>query len=320
MPRLSMIVCPFALALALAVPSAVAQETTPAEGTGVEQTKPVEITSVGLVAHLHRPEGAGPHPAVLLLGGSGGGIGWQDEMGALLAERGFVALALAYFGMEGLPDELERIPIEYVEHGLTFLRLQPDVDSLRVGVGGVSKGGELALLIASMHEEVRAVAAFVPSGLVFQSIAEGFPTTSSWSYRGSEVPFVPYGAVESPRALADYYIAGIERADPATLEAATIPVERIAGPVLILSGREDNLWPSTMLGERVIERLDSHAFPHAHEHVAYEDAGHLISSVREEDVSRRGGTQAGNREAQLDARRRFLEFFERHLARPAGAP
>jgi dienelactone hydrolase len=288
--------------LALSGLSAVAQE-----------VESVDVSSAGLVARLHRPAAPGPHPAVLVLGGSGGGIGWQDETAALLAERGFVALALAYFGMEGLPAELERIPLEYVEHGLSYLRLQGDVDSLRVGVAGVSKGGELALLVASMHEEIRAVAVFVPSGIVFQSIAEGFPRTSSWSHGGGEVPFVPYGSVESASALADYYVAGIEQADSATLAAATIPVERIAGPIFLLSGRDDNLWPSTLLSERVIERLEANDFAHPHEHVAYGDAGHLISSVREEDVSRRGGTEAGNRRAQVDARERFLEFFERHL-------
>lgn len=281
--------------------------------TSGQEPEPLDVSSDGLVARLHRPAGPGPHPAVLLLGGSGGGIDWQDQTGALLAERGFVALALAYFGMEGLPEELERIPVEYVEHGLTYLSQRPEVDASRIGIGGVSKGGELALLVASMHPEIRAVATFVPSGVVFQSIAEGFPRTSSWTREEREVPFVPYGTVENPTALADYYRAGIEQASSQVLDAATIPVERIAGPILTLSGEDDNLWPSTDLGERVMARLEAHGFPHPHEHVAYPDAGHLISSVREEDVSRRGGTAEGNRAAQLDARERFLSFFERHL-------
>jgi dienelactone hydrolase len=291
------------LALALMSPRAAAQE--------------IESIDVGggLVAHLFRPAGEGPHPGVLLLGGSGGGIDWQDEMGEILARHGFETLALAYFGMEGLPRELEHIPLEYVEHGLTALRLQPDVDSLRLGVAGVSKGGELALLVASLHPEIRAVAAFVPSGVVFQSIAEGFPRTSSWSRGGREVPFVPYGQVADPRGILDFYVAGLQQADSSTVAAATIPVERINGPVLVLSGRGDNLWPSSRLGEMVIERLDRHRFPHEHTHIAYEDAGHLISNIREEDVSRRGGTEEGNRRAQVDAQQRFLDFWERHFRR-----
>jgi dienelactone hydrolase len=280
-----------------------------AQSPGAE---PIVVRAGGLVADVYVPDAAGRHPAVLLLGGSGGGLGWQRYMGALLAERGFVAMGLAWFGMEGLAPELERIPLEYVEHALTWLRLQPYVDSTRVGVGGVSKGGELALLLGSLRPEVRAVATFVPSGYVFQSIAPGYPRTSSWSYRGRDVPYVAYGSVSSPANLAALYRAGVEQAD--SLEAATITVERINGPLLLLSGREDTLWPSTWLSDRVVERLAAKGFVHPYEHVAYESAGHLISSIRDDDVTFRGGTQEGNRRAQVDGQRRFLEFFTRHLA------
>src|SRR4051812_19382598 len=39
--------------------------------------------STGYVAHIHRPSMVGPQrrgAAVILIGGSGGGIGWQDYM------------------------------------------------------------------------------------------------------------------------------------------------------------------------------------------------------------------------------------------------
>lgn len=292
----------------------------PSGGAGPARTRAVdgssgvdtiEVRSGGLIADVFVPPGAGPHPAVLLAGGSAGGIGWQRHMAQLLAERGFVAMALAYFGMEGLPPELERIPLEYFEHALTWLRLQPYVDSARVGIGGVSKGGELALLLASLRPELRAVAAFVPSGYVFQSIAEGFPRTSSWTYRGRELPFVAYGSVESPRSIGDFYRAGLQQAE--SLEPATIRVENINGPVLLLSGESDTLWPSADLSRGVVERLRAHGFAHAVEHVAYPDAGHLISSIRDDDSTGRGGTVEGNRRAQVDGQRRLLEFFERAL-------
>ncbi len=75
-----------------------------------EAVSKIAVEDGRLVANLHRPEGEGPFPALLLVGGSGGGIAWQDTLGALLAQDGFAALALAYFGLEGLPAELERIP------------------------------------------------------------------------------------------------------------------------------------------------------------------------------------------------------------------
>jgi dienelactone hydrolase len=265
----------------------------------------------GLVAHLHRPSGAGRAPAVILIGGSGGGIGWQDYMANLLAQRGFSALALGYFGMEGLPKELERIPIERFERAIRWLAAQPTVDSTRIGVGGVSKGGELALLLGSMFPQIRAVAAFVPSGFVHQSIAEGYPRTSSWTFQGRELPYVPYGSVPGATSTAELYLAGVKSLTGAALEEATIKVERINGPILMLSGKSDNLFGSATLAGLAEARLRAKGFGHPFEHIAYENAGHLISSIRSEDVTRRGGTAEGNTFAQRDGQRRFLEFFDR---------
>ena len=124
---------------------------------------------------------------------------------------------------------------------------------------------------------------------------------------------MPYGSVAQPRGIIDFYRAGIEQASPETIAAATIPVEEINGPILLLSGRDDNLWPSTELSERIVARLAEQGFGHPVEHKVYESAGLLISRVRDEDVSRRGGTDEGNRKAQLDARERMMTFLRRHL-------
>jgi dienelactone hydrolase len=180
----------------------------------------------------------------------------------------------------------------------------------------VSKGAEAALLLASRRPELRAVAAFAPSAVVFQSIAPGFPRTSSWTRGGIELAYVPYGARPEGGTLADIYRVGLR--DSAAVAAAVIPAERIVGPVLLLSGRDDTLWPSTTLGDMIVTRLRAHGFRHAVEHVAYEHAGHLISSIRTDDVTSRGGTAEGNSAAQRDGQRRFLEFFERALAAPGG--
>ncbi len=277
-----------------------------------EASAQLDVSGVGLVAHVVRPAAPGRYPAVLLVGGSGGGIDWQSQMARLLADRGVAAMALAYFRMPGLAEELERIPLEYIDQGLTLLRAQPYVDSTRVGIGGVSKGGELALLVASLRPEIRAVATFVPSGVVFQSITPTFGRSSSWSYRGQELPFVPYGEAPRGSPIVEYYRQGLAQISADSLEAATIKVDRINGPILLLSGRDDTLWPSTTLSDMVVDRLTAKGFPHAVEHIAYDDAGHLISSIRD-SVTQRGGTEAGNRAAQLDARRRFLGFFQTHL-------
>ena len=55
-----------------------------------------------------------------------------------------------------------------------------------------------------------------------------------------------------------------------------LPVERINGPVLLISGTDDAVWPSTVLSEFAVRRLRAHAHPHAVEHLVYDGAGHII--------------------------------------------
>jgi len=72
------------------------------------------------------PAAPGPHPGVLVWGGSEGGLGTENHA-ALLAAHGFAALALAYFAYGNLPPDLAHIPLEYVGTALDVLAAQPEV-------------------------------------------------------------------------------------------------------------------------------------------------------------------------------------------------
>src|SRR3954451_1885681 len=147
----------------------------------------VEIRELGLRGVLHRGEGAGPRPGVLVLGGSAGGA--PVETARLLAAEGISALALAYFGVAGAPPRLDCVPLETFDRGVELLAADRAVDPSRLGILGISKGGEAALLVASRRADIRAVVSFAGSGVVFQSPAFrlGVPT-SSWSADGRELP------------------------------------------------------------------------------------------------------------------------------------
>ncbi|HEX8259840.1 MAG TPA: hypothetical protein VF558_06050 [Rubrobacteraceae bacterium] len=60
----------------------------------------------GLVGTFFRPSTPGPHPAVIVLGGSDGGL--REGSAAVIARQGYATLALAYFGVEGLPPSWSR--------------------------------------------------------------------------------------------------------------------------------------------------------------------------------------------------------------------
>ena len=49
-------------------------------------------------------------PAIIILGGSEGGIKWAAYTSELIARQGFVTLAVPYFYMSELPPQLEEIP------------------------------------------------------------------------------------------------------------------------------------------------------------------------------------------------------------------
>ncbi len=239
-----------------------------------------QVRAQGLAGTLFRPPGRGPHPRVIVLSGSGGGL--PQGLAALLASHGYAALALAYFSYEHLPAELVTIPLEYFETGMRWLQAQQGVRDDRLGVVGTSRGGELALLLGATFPRVTAVVGYVPSGIVWGGIAEG-EERSAWTYRGRPLPFAPgLSPAEmeevyrhEPIPLTPTFLACLR--NPAVGEAVTIPVERTRGAILLISGQDDQMWPSTLFSEMVIARLRRQAFAHPYRHLSYTGAGHDIA-------------------------------------------
>jgi dienelactone hydrolase len=282
-----------------------------------------DIKEKGLVARLFEPAEAGKHPALLVLGGSEGGT--DDGEAALLASRGYTALALAYFGGEGLPPKLATIPLEYVEQAADWLKRQDSVDGDRLGLVGGSKGAELALLFAASHPEFRAVIAHSPSSVVWQGLS-GEPA-SSWSHHGKPLPFVPFlrtlanakpPAPGTPIHWVEHYRTSLEAVRDQS--AVAIPVEKIRGGVLFVSGQDDQLWPSALMADAMMQRLERAHFGYPYRHLSYPGAGHSIPSACIPTLLTvgtgrlaLGGTPEANAKAQADSRTKVLRFLKEML-------
>jgi pimeloyl-ACP methyl ester carboxylesterase len=243
------------------------------------------ITENGLRATLYQINGA-RRRVILCLGGSEGGLPFashEDRLQPLL-DLGHPVLCLAYFGVEGLPPSLEKIPLEYFERAFDWLSRQPDIINEYAIVGG-SKGGELALLLASRYPQVKAVVASVPSHVVWQGIPNGFPKSalgSSWSYAGKDLPFVPlqFSLALMMGVMTFRFRKAYEQSlrNQKRVAQASIPVEKIGAPVLLISGREDTMWPSTPMCEEIVNRLTANRFPFPYQHVVLE-SGHGVQSA-----------------------------------------
>jgi dienelactone hydrolase len=283
----------------------------------------VDVYENGLVAKLFEPETGAPHPGILVLGGSEGGINSAELRAALLASHGYAALAVAYYRMDDLPKMLAQIPLEYFKNAIDWMESRETVDNHKLGVMGWSKGGELALLLASRFSELRAVVAYVPSHVVWQGIGYG----SSWTYKGEPLPYVPYkpgaGGYDpqnptNPINLGELYLGSLDNQE--AVAQASIPVEDINGPVLLISGHDDQMWPSQLMAEKIISRLKEHNFTYQYDHLPYEQAGHGITSYywptsRPEipGFYSLGGTAEGDAQAQADSWPKVLQFFNNHL-------
>jgi uncharacterized protein len=285
-----------------------------------EDAKIIPVRDAGLVGALFRPAHPRKAGCLLVIGGSDGGLGWQGTMARALAQRGYCAFALAYFGMEGLPSSLSRIPIEYFSAGLDWLSRQPGVDSKRLGVVGYSKGAEAALLLGTLDSRLSFVAALVPSAYVFQAIGRGDPK-SSWTKGGGEVPFIPYDSAsnwaESGKPLAALYADSLRR-NASAIPRATIPIERIRGSIFLAAGAADWSWPSAEMVHAMTTRLANSRSTAIHRQLVYPNAGHSLAypdywvpiSVMPQGPTE---TVAGTGAARKDTWRELVRFIKANL-------
>ncbi len=240
-----------------------------------------DVAENGVLGQFYQPAGAGPFPAVIALVGSQGGLLRQSPK--VLAAHGYAVLSLAYFNYtspvdnSSLPDGLDMIPLEYFGKAIQWLQSQPGVDPGRIGLIGFSKGGMAALEIGAFYPQIKTVIVFGAPTYTWDGDAGG----SSFSYQGKPVPFassdsiskfdVPftqavYGG-KDPMSVMPAVVASIE-ADP-QLAAAIIPVEKINGSVLLISGDRDSQLPGPVYGELAIDRLKAHNFSFPYRHIMH---------------------------------------------------
>lgn len=297
-----------------------------------------QIREDGLFVNLFLPAGEAPFPTVVVLGGSGGGF--SDGLAALYASHGYAAVSVAYFGIEGLPPELLNIPLEYFEGVIEWIKTQPELDLNHLSVSGTSRGGELALILASRYPIFKSVATYVPSGYVWGAVSRSedndpnaFP---SWTYGGQPVAYVDRirnDAVDPDSdgilILTPAFLRALENEERAT--AGAIEVEKINGPILMVSGRDDALWPSATFADLIVERLADRGFQHEVRNFIYEGAGHTIGPrfgpatvtkgfhpIRKATIGY-GGTPSEIAAARFDSWPRVLAFLDQYVKNPTRA-
>jgi len=298
-------------------------------------TEMKEVHDRGLAGKFFTPKKRARYPGIIVLEGSAGGLFWSEQVAALLSSHGYAALALAYFHYGGLSPYLADIPLEYFESAFEWMEEQDSVIPGRIAVSGISRGGELVLLLGATFPRVRCVVAYVPSNTVMGPFT-GDPSVkplSSWTYKGKGVPYIrkrekPDEVDEAynrePIALTPWFLANYDFGAVKEMKDGAIPVENTNGAVLMITGRDDRMWPSYLMADYVMDRLRQKGFQHSYRHLCYEGAGHLIrhpylpSTVNQMThpvngvLYLVGGGAVEHHRAEVDSWSKVLGFLETH--------
>lgn len=294
---------------------------------GKAENNSYRVKPDGFYGELFRPEeDKYPGKALICFSGSDGGI----EMTKLLAEvfrsHGLTTLALAYVGEEGLPQKFVRVPIDSLEAAVKRLH---DMGYEKVGLWGISKGAELALTAGSLLPGlVNAVISVAPMSTICQGFEKEkgivFVPESSWSFHGKALPYTPFKQEKFPMGhilwksiqirditMYDLYEPLIQNPNP----DAVIRAEKITGPILLISSKMDNMWPSELAAKKIMKRLQEKNFPYLYQHLSYDYGSHLFVPMELRSTKffkgDRGKNKENGRKARMDSLTKTLEFVSK---------
>ena len=277
-------------------------------------------------AFFATPEGTGPFPAIILLGGSEGGDRSARALGKRFLAEGYAVYGLPYYSpawggnpqqFPGLPQAFADIPVDCAETARAWLAARNDVRANDIAIYGVSKGAEFALLAGSKIDGFAAIAAIVPSDVVWEGWGAGNGIRpSSFSWQGQALPFVPYegmgqefanptGPDGRPRLRLPHDRG--RNANPDRAVAARIAVETIDEPVLVAGGDKDLVWNSGEMAQAIAERRAEAGLPTVS--LVFTDAGHFLSGTGEPNER----VDEASIAAQKVIWPATLRFFEQHL-------
>ena len=138
----------------------------------------------------------------------------------------------------------------------------------RIAVIGVSRGAELALEVAADNVNVGLTIALSPSSIRQAGIGENYSFKDpAWVRDGEPLEWVSGGSGFGVMVM---YLSSVIQRKPMrqtrgflkdlhkrveAVERSAIPVEKCNGPLALIVGDDDGLWPSQEYAERIAGRL-----------------------------------------------------------------
>lgn len=232
----------------------------------------IRAKNVEAILYLGKGE---KQPLIVGIGGSEGGNAWTTDYWKKtrnqFTEKGYAFLAIGYFGCKNTPKILDKIAIDDIHNAITEAVKNKKINNKKIAIIGGSRGADLALLLGSYYKDITCVVGMSSSHAVFPGHTQEF-NSSCWTFEGKELPFIPVNEEAVPflinRDLKGAFEAMLK--DTLAEQKAEIKVEKINGPILLLSGTKDEIIPAVEMGNKMIERLKNNNFKHFFKHSVFE--------------------------------------------------
>lgn len=229
---------------------------------------------------------------VIILAGSKGNDFANKRLAAWFGKMGCCALGLGKWQNPAEKDGVHEWPLEYFRKALDWLGAR---GIKKFGLYGMSMGGNMALMAASIYPDFSLTIAVEAIDFVTEGFEEGKKDgmsewctgNSSFTLNGKSLPFHPYHTSER-----EYYDliqkSGKEHHEMSSLalyqhaeqwdiaEDCFIPVENIHGRLLIIEAADDSMWEAEKYANRMKERLERKPHTSDADVVVYPYGTHLL--------------------------------------------
>ncbi|KAF1491812.1 Acyl-coenzyme A thioesterase 5, partial [Megadyptes antipodes antipodes] len=199
-------------------------------------------------AMLFLPPGEDPFPGIINIHGYTGSL--FEHRASLLANHGFVTLALAYFKYEDLPQEPTELHLEYFQEVVNYMLQHPQVKGPGVALLSYSKGADLSLSMAAFLKNITAIASL--NGPVANTVIP-------LCYKDKTIPPLPID--EQQVTVIDSNILDCSKAftDPfqAPGNQSLIPLEKAEAQLLFILGQDDHVIKSEYHATEACEYLQA---------------------------------------------------------------
>lgn len=240
----------------------------------------------GFVGHLSLPQKETTYGVIVIMGGEKSLL-----PGTIIADKftdhGILALAVSWFGAEGLPAGAERIPVDMFLPAVQVLR---DKGCKSISVYGMSMGSVFAALIPKYIGGIDNVILCSPTHVPFEGTRDKKSNSgkSVATWQGEDIPFVQTDF--SSRKMAKYYydaqagrkVTGMWIAyrdsyqDKAAEETADLKPYETGARILLIAGMGDEAWPSDYSANYIKNQLDKVHYDKDYKLCLYPNASHLI--------------------------------------------